>query len=142
MTHKENIKTLIDPVKETKVLPKFLHWILTDPKYGTINNTNDKKSIESIQGVIDLYKEWIDTGIKPSEDLWLKAREFASAAAAADWAAYAAVAADWAAYAAFGIPRSEVEKAQIDKLESLIKNKGEEDDGCYTWEDYETIEEN
>ena len=157
MTHRENIKSLIDPYKETKVLPKFLHWILSDPKYGSINQTNDKKSIKAIQGVIDLYKDWIDTGIKPSKELWLKAKDLAYDAAyyAAYAAAYAAYASDAnddaaanaaanAAYAAATtttIPRSEVEKAQLDKLTDLIRTKGE-DDGLYSWEDYETIEEN
>ena len=170
MSHYDQIKSLIKPYigEETKVFPKFLHYLLSDPKYGSINHTNEPKSIKAIQGVIDLYKEWIDTGIKPSEDIWLKARElawkawnasaaayaayaadatnadsaaYAAAASAAYAAAYAAHAAARAAYdaaSASTIPRSEVEKAQLDKLNDLIRTKGEdEDDGLYSWEDYE-----
>ena len=144
MSHFNQIKSLIHPYKETKVFPKFLHWLLSDPKYGSVNQTNDKKSIKAIQGVIDLYKEWIDTGIKPDKKLWRKARDLAAvvaAAYAADDAAAAAAAddayaADYAAVAcaaddaaaddavfaavAAGIPRSEVKQAQLDKLSELI----------------------
>ena len=148
MTHHDQIKSLIQPHLETKIFPKFLLWILSDPKYGSINQTNEPKSIKATQTVIDLYKEWINTGKKPDKELWLKAREAAYDAAYATDAADAADAdaayAD-AAYAAVDkqIPRSEVESAQIDYLEKLIKNNGEDDenDQLYSWEDYEKDEE-
>ena len=144
MNHIDIIKSLITPVKETKVFPKFLHWLLSDPKYGSINQTKDKKSIEAIQGVIDLYEEWLNTGLKPEQKRWLKARDIArdvnaTTADAAYIAANAAVA--YAANAVAntavdaGIPRSEVEKAQIDKLNSLIETNGEDD--LFTENDYE-----
>ena len=135
------IKDLITPYigEETKIFPKFLLWILSDPKYGSINQTNEPKSIKTIQTVIDLYKEWVNTGKKPDKELWLKAND--AAWAAYDAAAYAAAAAAAAAAywaAAKQIPRSEAESAQIDKLNDLIRTKGEdEDDGLYSWEDYE-----
>jgi len=136
MTHYDTIKSLIKPHsdKEDLVFQKFMLYLLNDPKYGAINQAKDKKSIKAIRGVIDLYKEWLDTGKKPEQEIWLKAKDdawdaataaaaFASTAAAA--AAYASNASNAAAIAATaaaeaGIPRSEVEKAQIKYLDHLI----------------------
>ena len=164
MTHKETIRSLITPHAENEslVFQKFLLFLLEDPKYGSINQTKDQKSTKAIQGVIDLYKEWIDTGKKPERGLWLKAKELAwaaayaayaatatatatataaSADASADAAVYAAASAAATAATAAGIPRSEVEKAQLDKLESLIKTNGIDEDELFSEADYEIMEE-
>ena len=142
------------------VVPQFMIFLLDDPKYGSINQTKDQKSIKAIQGVIDLYKEWIDTGIKPDKELWLKAREVAWAAAYA-YAAYAAYDAAYAADAAVAdaaaayvaaadaasayaasayaadarFPRSEVRQAQFNHLQELINQSS--NDGLFTLEDYD-----
>ena len=147
VSNTEKIRIKIKSIINTDKFHKFLHWILSDTKYGSINQSNDPRTKEVIQTVIDLYEEWINTGKKPSEDLWLKAKE-AAYYAAVYTAAYAAYASASSAIAGFstraaeaaadaadaaGIPRSEVEKAQLDKLDKLINQ-----DELYSWEDYET----
>ena len=142
MSHYDIVKAKIKPHADQQdlVFQKFMLFLLDDPKYGSINQTKNQKAIKATQTIIDLYKEWIDTGKKPEQEIWLKAREVADAADAA-YAAYAAVAAAVAAWAAAsaadaawaaadaadaaayaGTPRSEVNKAQIEYLDHLINS--------------------
>jgi hypothetical protein len=82
------------------VVPKFLHWLLSDPEGGVQRAVKDRpKQKAAINAVAALYARWIEQGTKPSVTEWREARRAADAAAA--YAAYAAYAADaYAAYAA------------------------------------------
>ena len=81
------------------VWPKFAIWLLTDPKFGTIQFAKSKQSKKSIQDVADAYQKVVDGSAKRID--WLKLRNDAyAAAAAAAAAAYAYAAAAAAAYAA------------------------------------------
>ena len=70
------------------VFPKFMYWLLIDPKHGIIQYA-DKRHIQIIQNIANLFKRKIDGELVSSQ-------EFAAAAAAA----YAAAAAAYAAAAA------------------------------------------
>ena len=74
------------------VWPKFVVWLLTDQRHGVMRHSRTERTKKSIIRVSGLYKEWIETGVKP---------DFYAAAAAADAAAAAADADDAAAYAAY-----------------------------------------
>ena len=81
------------------VIPQFLYWLLSDENDGVIRFAppDNKWGVKSaIEGVIALFKEWIETGVRPSR----AARAAAAAAARAAAAAAAAAAARAAAGAA------------------------------------------
>lgn len=46
--------------------PKFVLWLIHDPKWGLLQNTHDVESFDSIKSSVPLYEEWLSTGIKPS----------------------------------------------------------------------------
>jgi hypothetical protein len=87
------------------VVPRFLHWLLTDPEGGVQAGVKRRPQIEpAVRRVVTLYETWF-RGMKPSVTEWREARSAAAAAdaAAAAAAAYAyadAAAAAAAAYAA------------------------------------------
>ena len=79
--------------------PRFLRWLLADPKDGVLRFAQTDQQRSSIQGVADLYARQIE-GHPPNSEDWNAAADAADAAAAAA-AAYAAdAAAAAAAYAA------------------------------------------
>jgi hypothetical protein len=82
------------------VMPRFLLDLLT-AEDGAVQGrcAKNEKIAAVVKGVSDLYREWIDSGTKPSDTKWREARERAAAYAAAA-AAYAAAAAAYAAAAA------------------------------------------
>ena len=43
----------------SKVLPKFMHWLLVDPECGVIRHANTERTRKSIQDVADLYERAI-----------------------------------------------------------------------------------
>jgi hypothetical protein len=86
------------------VMPRFLLDLLT-AEDGAVQArcVKNEKIAAIVKGVSDLYREWVESGTKPSDTKWREARERSYAAAyAAAYAADAAAAyaADAAAYAA------------------------------------------
>jgi hypothetical protein len=83
------------------VYPRFMLWMLVDPKAGVIKFAKKKATQEAIKGVAALFQRWLD-GCKPPASEWESARRKAYAAAAAyAYDAYAAAAAyAYDAYAA------------------------------------------
>jgi hypothetical protein len=82
------------------VWPRFALWLLGDPDGPVVlaaANYPDVKA--SVEGVVALYREWVETGIKPAIARWSAARWSAARWSAARWSA-AAAAADAAAAAA------------------------------------------
>ena len=83
------------------VWPQFASWLLRDAGLLQVTDRNRK----AIQDVIDLYAEWVATGVCPE-----KARWKASAASAADYATSAAFASA-AAYAGYAATSAAVASA-------------------------------
>ena len=92
------------------VWPQFALWLLRDAGLLRVTNRNRK----AIQDVIDLYAEWVATGVCPGKARWKAAYAaayagYAAATSAADYAtsaavtsaAYAGYAAAYAAYAGY-----------------------------------------
>ena len=66
------------------IWPKFALWMLADETNGVIRFAGDDAKVrDAILSVATLYREWIDSGVKPSEARW------SAAAAAARWSAAA-----------------------------------------------------
>lgn len=81
------------------VWPKFSLAILNDKEKGCINFAEEGKDRDFVQGVIELYLEWVRTGIKPSLERWkVYAYASASAYAYASVSAYAYASAYASAY--------------------------------------------
>lgn len=70
------------------VWPRFALWLMEEVSKVAGG------SKEVVEAVRELYREWIETGVKPSLGRWEAARSEAEAARAAAWAAA------WAAWAA------------------------------------------
>lgn len=84
----EKFLSAINPGADlSMVWPKFALAILTDEKIGCMQYAGDKHGVkEAIEGVAQLYREWISTGNPPSEN----AENAAGAARAAESAYIAA----------------------------------------------------
>ena len=84
------------------VVPKFMLWLLSDPKDGVFQYAETEQTKKAIQEVIDLYKKKLK-GKEVTIEEWTEVRRDTTAdtaAAAYAYAAAAAYAADAAAYAA------------------------------------------
>jgi len=144
MNHFDTIQEKIKPIVDTDKFINFILYLLSDLKYGAINNKCSQKSKESIQSVIDIYKDWLDSGKKPELDRWIEVRDKVVDSNTADWAANAGFVTSSHTSVAYlshntshnyGIDEitiSEAKEAHIIKLDSLIN-----EDGLYSWEDYE-----
>jgi hypothetical protein len=111
------------------VWPRFALWMLR----GLPELTRpDVKA--AVDGVVTLYEQWVDLGVKPAAEKWRKARSaaadaaayaayaaYADAAAAAYAAAYAAYAAYAAAYAAGRLARRKFLQSASKELLRLLK---------------------
>ena len=75
--HLTKIKAKIELIQNTKQFQVFILWLLDDIEYGCLNIANEPDTIKAMYGVIDLYREWINTGKKPNEDRWIEAGEVA-----------------------------------------------------------------
>ena len=62
--------------------PRFLRWLLADPKDGVLRFAQTDQQRSSIQGVADLYARQIE-GHPPNSEDWNAAADAAAAAAAA-----------------------------------------------------------
>ncbi len=110
--------------------PRFLRWLLADPKDGVLRFAQTDQQRSSIQGVADLYARQIE-GHPPNSEDWNAAAYAADAAAAAaaayaaDAAAYAADAAaraaDAAAYAADAARAAAAAAARVRQADKLIE---------------------
>lgn len=109
----ERFLSAINPGADlSMVWPKFALWLLTDSKHGVIQYAGARDQ-SAIVGVANLYRTWLDTGVKPSASEFRDAaRDAADAAraayAAAAYAVYAAVYDARAAYAAVYAARAAV----------------------------------
>lgn len=57
----------------TMVWPKLAHAILTDEEHGVLIHVQEdefKQQKEAIENVVELYKEWISTGVNPNRGKW------------------------------------------------------------------------
>lgn len=74
MELREDILDHVKQIVDTPEFPEFMLWILSDEPFCTgIFKSRLKStmgSIPSLTMVRTLYKEWLDTKIKPSEDKW------------------------------------------------------------------------
>jgi len=81
----------------TMAWPRFALWLLSDETSPMWKSAQDSIVKQTIDGVVSLYNEWIDTGEIPSEDKWVAARDSTDAVADvadadAAWAAASAAA--------------------------------------------------
>jgi hypothetical protein len=65
------------------VLPHFALWVLADQENGVLRFVTDRLQREAIQAVVDLYRDWIDMRVVPSQPRWETAAS--SAIAAGRW---------------------------------------------------------
>jgi hypothetical protein len=75
---------------------RWMYWLLSAADSPLHESDQGPRAKAAIAGVAALYKEWLDTGVKPASERW----EAEEAAARAVWAEEASARAVWAAEAA------------------------------------------
>jgi hypothetical protein len=83
---------------------RWMYWLLSAEDSLLYKSDRDPRVKAAIAGVAALYKEWLDTGVKPGPERWEEARaaaaEAGAGAAARALAAEGALAAQWSSWAA------------------------------------------
>lgn len=140
-TYLHRITIGVNKIINAGKLPHFMLLLLSDPEYGVINYFDNDRT----KDIIDLCREWVNTGNKPNKEIWLKTRDAAAYFSTIWGVCHRKTDGEWATgtsiWALQNIPamknnhelRNIIKNIHLDYINSLLN----EDDELFTWEDYE-----